>query len=50
MINNNKTIYVLILFSLLISLFYAKYNINNFDKNILTESENSVQLRNDNIS
>ena len=44
MINNNKTIYVLILFSLLISLFYAKYNINNFDKNILTESEKSVHL------
>ena len=44
MINNNKTIYVLILFSLLISLFYAKYNINNFDKNILTENEKSVHL------
>ena len=25
-------------------MFYAKYNINNFDKNILTESEKSVHL------
>ena len=44
MTNKNKTIYGLILFSLFISLFYAKYNINNFDKNILTESEKSVHL------
>ena len=44
MTNKNKTIYGLILFSLFISLFYANYNINNFDKNILNESNKSVHL------